>query len=79
MRDYPWFKAESVLCALVTLVPYDQQSPTRDLEPPYLLPCALPHYSLLLVLVFCEFGTTVRGRRGHLKSGVGLNKSKEVC
>jgi len=53
MRDSPWFKAESVLCALVALAPYDQQSPTRDLEPPYLVPCVLSHYSLLLVLVFC--------------------------
>ena len=53
MRDSRWFKAESVLCALVALVPYDQQSPTRDLEPPYLVPCVLSHYSLLLVLVFC--------------------------
>ena len=40
MRDSPWFKTESVLCALVT--------------PPNLLPCVLSHYSFLLVLVFCE-------------------------
>ena len=54
MRDSQWFKTESVLCALVALVRYGQQSPTRDLEPPYLLPCALSHYCLLLILVFCE-------------------------
>ena len=41
MRDSPWFKTELVLCTLVT--------PLR-----YLLPCVLSHYSLLLVLVFCE-------------------------
>jgi len=53
MRDSPWFKTELLLSAPVTLVRYDPQSPTRDPEPPYLLPCVLSHYSLLLVLVFC--------------------------
>jgi len=52
MRDSQWFKTESVLCALVPLVRYGYQSPTRDLKPPY-FPCGLSHYSLLLVLVFC--------------------------
>jgi len=26
MRDSPWFKTESVLCALVTLIRYDKKS-----------------------------------------------------